>query len=964
MSEKNAMNRREFVKAVSGVTALGGGLYLMGAMGEVEASVDHPALNTWSERWWPESPKRLSDVTHALAQRAQTGEHGRSMSEAAFALDETTLPVGASADVRYAYATKLVAENAPLRLLPGERIVGSATLREAAAHRAPVAGVSSTSHTTLGFDRILKSGYQGLRQQIDERLARGGFEPSASASAVVAEGRSGEAFRTSHGCAYWAEAKARPEYSTPPLTVECWAKLHSKDAFNVIVLNKNKDSRFHWELYSYAGTGCFSAYLPGYAPAEVKSERIITDGQWHYLAMVFADARVRLYVDGEQVADAAVTAAGDLGDGSGNLYFGGYPPHSIGCNGEIDEVRVSNVARTVAAIPTAPLEVDAATLGLWRMGRLNGDVALVDAGPSANAGIPVIAKGGADLLEAMRLCLDAATIWHKRYLDALDERIAASTGDEQAAYRQVRETLERVPETPAETFREAVQSLWFAYAFQRLMGTWSGIGRIDEMLGPYLARDLGAGRITLDEAREVLAHFWVKGCEWIGAFDTRGSGDAQHYQNIVLSGVNAAGEDVTNDVTYIVLDIVEELHISDFPIAVRLNTKSPEKLLRRIAEVQRHGGGIVALYNEDIVIPGLVKFGYSLEEARRFANDGCWETIVPGKTAFSYVPFDALALLHEVLGLKDAAQPAPEYADFDSLYAAYVARLGRQVDHHNAAADGWVRSGPPAPLVSLLVEDCIERGRGYYERGAHYAVLAPHAGRLANVANSLHVIQRLVFEENYLTLPEFVAILRNDWADNEQLRGLVLNRFAFYGNDDDEADAMMTRVFNDYTELVARVREREGVLRPCGISTFGREIEWRQGAASPDGHHNGEVLATNCSPSPGTDRQGPTAVIKSYCKLDFTRCPNGATVELKVHPDTVKDDRGLDAMVALMRGFVNLGGMFMHVDVVDTAMLIDAQRHPEKYPNLAVRIAGWSARFATLNKEWQDMVIGRTQQMV
>ena len=166
--------------------------------------------------------------------------------------------------------------------------------------------------------------------------------------------------------------------------------------------------------------------------------------------------------------------------------------------------------------------------------------------------------------------------------------------------------------------------------------------------------------------------------------------------------------------------------------------------------------------------------------------------------------------------------------------------------------------------------------------------------------------------------------------------------------------------------MVSELPERNGVLRPCGISTFGREIEYSQNErcrkASPDGHHAGAVLATNCSPSPGTDTKGPTAVIRSYCKLDFTRTPNCATVELKVHPDSVQGEAGRDALVALMRSFVHLGGMFMHVDVVDSAMLIDAQRHPERYPNLAVRIAGWSARFATLNKDWQDMVIARTQQ--
>lgn len=186
-----------------------------------------------------------------------------------------------------------------------------------------------------------------------------------------------------------------------------------------------------------------------------------------------------------------------------------------------------------------------------------------------------------------------------------------------------------------------------------------------------------------------------------------------------------------------------------------------------------------------------------------------------------------------------------------------------------------------------------------------------------------------------------------------------------YGNDDDEADAMVKRVYDTYTSMAAEVREKDGVLLPAGISTFGREIEWRaHRKATADGHHLGEILATNFSPSPGTDVKGPTAALRSYCKMDYTRLPNIGTLELKVLPSSARGEAGVNAIVAMMRSFVRLGGCFVHLDVVDTALLLDAQCHPEKYPNLSVRVAGWSARFATLNRNWQDMVINRTQQRV
>jgi formate C-acetyltransferase len=227
------------------------------------------------------------------------------------------------------------------------------------------------------------------------------------------------------------------------------------------------------------------------------------------------------------------------------------------------------------------------------------------------------------------------------------------------------------------------------------------------------------------------------------------------------------------------------------------------------------------------------------------------------------------------------------------------------------------------------------------------------------------VLKKLVYEEQYLTLPEFVNILRKNWEGHEALRQLIRNRFEFFGNDNDEADAMTSRIFNDYASIVSEIKEREGVLRHGALSTFGREIDWKdRRAATPQGSRSGDILATNCSPTPGSDKKGPTSAINSYCKLDFTRMPNGGTLELKILPQSVEGENGINALMSLTKTFRKRGGFYMHVDVVDSSLLIDAQMHPEKYPNLPVRVAGWSARFNTLEKDWQDMIIQRTQQIV
>ena len=574
-------------------------------------------------------------------------------------------------------------------------------------------------------------------------------------------------------------------------------------------------------------------------------------------------------------------------------------------------------------------------------------------------------EAGVDLLRAMRSCLDAAGRWHARYVAELQGLIDQSDGAQCRHYEDVLASARSVPEHPPTSFREALQSLWFMWEFQRLCGNWSGIGRVDEMLGPYLQRDLEAGVVDLDEARELIAHFWIKGCEWIGAeHGTIGaSGDAQFYQNVILGGIDSDGESVVNEVTYLILDVVEELHISDFPIAVRVGEQTPEMLWRRIAEVQRLGGGIVSIYNEDRVLRALVDFGYPLEEARRFTNDGCWEIIIGGKTAFSYYPFDMLLCLQDGLGLGPGNVVTPDCDDFEALYGVFLAGLRRKLEEIWTQGAGMFANGHPAPLLSLFVDDCIERGRGYHDRGARYSVYSPHAGGLPDTANSLYVLKQVVYDEQRFSLEQFLDVLRSNWEGQEPLRQRLRNEFALYGNDDDDADGMLRRVYDDYVEMCAEGRQRNGVLMPAGISTFGREVQFKdQRTATPFGAFAHDILASNLSPTPGTDREGPTAVVKSFCKVDFAKLPCGTPLDLKIHPSCLQDEDGLNALTALLKTFVAGGGLYLQVDVVDGKVLREAQEHPERYTNLSVRVSGWSARFVTLSRDWQEMIIQRTEQ--
>ena len=572
-------------------------------------------------------------------------------------------------------------------------------------------------------------------------------------------------------------------------------------------------------------------------------------------------------------------------------------------------------------------------------------------------------------LDRMEEVIGYLKFWHSRYLAAIDEKIASAEGEAKTRWQTVRQNLERVPYEPARNFREAIQSLWFMFVFQRQTGNWAAVGRFDWMLGPYLKQDLEAGVITLDEAREYVAHFWVKGCEWVDAYTCighdDGGGDGQFYQNVVLSGTDAEGNDETNEVTYLVLDVLEELRIADYPTSIRISSKSPEKLIRRVAEVTQLGGGLIAVYNDDVVIDALVDFGYCREDACCYANDGCWEVQVPGKTAFRYWAWDVLAeLQRDILKLGDEKPSDLPYESFDQLFDAYIAHLK---ERFRARTEYSRPEYVPNVAMSLIVEDCIGTATDYGAlrgSGAIYQVDSPHAGGIVDAANALQAIDYVVYRQKMMSLNEFIDIVKKDWEGHEQLRLQLRNRLTYYGNGERDGDAMMQRLYDAYVNKVCYRKFYNGTLYPAGISTFGRQVtpEFLDNRfANPDGHKKGEFLSNNISPAPGTDLQGATATLRSYGGLDMGKLPGGTALEIKMSHATVRGEDGVEGIMDLLYAFCQLGCHFMQLDVVDAAMLKKAQEDPENYGNLVVRVSGWSSRFRTLEKQWQQLVIERTE---
>lgn len=570
-----------------------------------------------------------------------------------------------------------------------------------------------------------------------------------------------------------------------------------------------------------------------------------------------------------------------------------------------------------------------------------------------------VEPGKKEFIKSCIHCIDCMKIWHQRYIDELAKR---------DGYTDNVRNLNNVPFKPAASFYEAVQSIWFCFAYMKLTGCWPGIGRIDVMLGDYLRADLEKGIVTIDRAREILAHFFIKGCEWITGSESLSGGDAQHYQNIVLSGSDMAGNDVTNEITYLVLDIIEETGISDFPVTVRIHPGTPEKLYERIAQVMCHGGGIIAIYNESLIIDSLKDMDYPKEEIYNFANDGCWEVQIPGKTNFGYIPFDSLRLLQHVT-LSDYNGTA-KFSSFEELMEKYKNDISDQVkaiyEEHVASkfsdSDFTYNPDHPCTVISLFVGDCIERGLSYKEGGAKYRVISPHIGGLPDAVNSLYAIKKAVFDDRLISFDDFMKILKNNWSNQEKLKLEINNRYKYFGNDNDEVDLIAADILGYFSDMCREYDKKTPIRFVTGVSTFGRQIEWAPArSAAPFGRKKGEILSGNMSPTPGTDSGEATAIIKSYCKADLKKQHTGAALDLSLDRSIINSGAAVPAIIGMIKAFCELGGYFMQIDIQDIETLIDAREHPENHRSLTVRVSGWSARFVTMGREWQDMIIERTK---
>ncbi|HOF77714.1 MAG TPA: formate C-acetyltransferase/glycerol dehydratase family glycyl radical enzyme [Smithellaceae bacterium] len=579
------------------------------------------------------------------------------------------------------------------------------------------------------------------------------------------------------------------------------------------------------------------------------------------------------------------------------------------------------------------------------------------------------------------LCSCFAVISFARRYSELAAKMAAreSDPDRAAELREIARVCNRVPEHPAETLQEAVQSLYFIHLVAQIEsgGNSISLGRIDQILFPYFQKDVEAGRGSKELARELVAMLFIKTNEiWNvleEAFIPGGEGtEGKTTQNVTVGGVGPDGRDATNDMSYIALDAYADVRTVQPNFGVRVSPDCPAELMRRAVDYTRDGV-LMHFFNDEAIIRSLVKAGHTLEDARNYGMVGCLEPNAQGKTfgstfavQFSGIKCLELALsngIDNIFGYPsgiETGDPAA-FENFEDVWSAYdgqVRHFINQMVRGMEVLDRTIAENVPSPFASAMVDGCLEKGLDLTRGGALYNSTGVQFMGFANVVDSLYSVKKAVFEDKLFTMADLAQWLSEDWQDAEDKRAYFLNRIPKYGNDNDEVDALGVRVMDHYCDVLSGYRNFRGGFFWPGVFSVGFHIT--MGAftgATPDGRFAGDVLGNGITPTTGNAVSGPTAIMNSVVKLPVTRATNGVNLNMRFQGKKIRTEH----LAALIQTYFRNGGTQVQFNMVDSAILRDAQKHPEKHRDLFVRVSGYSAEFIGLSEIAQDEIISRTE---
>jgi len=587
-------------------------------------------------------------------------------------------------------------------------------------------------------------------------------------------------------------------------------------------------------------------------------------------------------------------------------------------------------------------------------------------------------------LLAMIITADALVAFAHRYSHKLTE-LAAQEADQgrKAELTGMARICSRVPENAPETMWEALQYYWFVHlGVITELNTWDSFnpGRLDQHLWPFYQHDLAVGKLDDARARELLMAFWVKfnnqpAPPKVGV-TAQESATYTDFCLINLGGVTATGEDATNEMTYILFDVIEEMRILQPSSMVQISKKNPDRLVKRALKIIKTGFGQPSLFNTDAIVQEMVRMGKSVEDARNGGASGCVETGAFGKESYILTGYFNLVKVLEIAlhngvdprtGKKigtESGEPT-SFATFDDLYAAFEKQLRHFIDikiRGNRIIERlWARY-LPAPFMSLLIDDCIANGKDYNDGGARYNSSYIQGVGMGTITDSLTAIMYHVYDKRTMSMSDFLKALADNFDGTREFRHQLMAQTPKYGNDDDYADSFLRRVFESYFSMIdGRPNTKGGHHRINLLPTtchvyFGSVV-----GATPDGRLKGEPLSEGISPVQGVDRRGPTAVMKSAAKIDHV-LTGGTLLNQKFTPQILETDQDIEKLMHLIRAYFRMDGHHVQFNVVTADTLRAAQREPEKHRDLIVRVAGYSDYFVDLGFSLQNEIIGRTEQ--
>lgn len=588
------------------------------------------------------------------------------------------------------------------------------------------------------------------------------------------------------------------------------------------------------------------------------------------------------------------------------------------------------------------------------------------------------------LYKAVIIVCNAVKAFAERY-----SKLAAKMAKEETDGKRKKElelistTCAKVPYEAPETFYEAVQTVYFIQLITQIEsdGTGISLGRLDRLLQPYYERDIAEGRMNKREAEELLDCLWLKLSSIIQAWnekDTKAFGGHPISQAVTLGGMNEDGTDATNDLTFMMLETTARVRMPQPSVCVRVNKNTPRELLIKCAEVIKEGLGMPAMFNDDIAIPSLASRGISIEEAREYYGIiGCVEMGIQGKLcAFANSGYFNLLKVLEIT-MNDGKDPVSgkqlgphtgrvdEFANFDEFLSAYYKQMDELLNHMVAVTnvvDNMHARIAPLPFVTAITDNCVERGIEVQSGGAKYNYDGIQGVGLADVADSLATIKKFVFEEKSLSMNKLMAALTANFDGYEDVRLKLTKEAPRYGNNDKYVDSIARDVARKFCKSVEKHKNLRGGFFVAGMYSNSANVPLGEVClASPNGRKAFMPVTDACSPSHGAEKNGPTQAALSVANLDHMIITNGSQYNQKYHPSVLSGEKGLHSLADLISTFFEAGGYHIQFNVVSKETLKEAQKNPEQYKDLVVRVAGYTAFFVDLSEEIQNDIIDRTE---